>query len=157
LDRYTLPKNFKFLSSISWGLCTGIKGKKEVLFGLSTGTKSDKLQFYSSNILNSSLVPVLNPKSTSFLLLIPVQRPQEIDERNLKFLGICTGPNALFLDIKIVRKIFEKCIWYLVLPSKKIFLKTKVVSSTKYGGVPVYLFANFSHINNIVTMRKLNS
>ena len=35
---------------------------KVILFGFSTGTKSEKLNFYSSNILNSSLVPVLNPQ-----------------------------------------------------------------------------------------------
>jgi hypothetical protein len=34
------------------------------------------------NILNSLLVPVLNPKSTTFLDLVPVQRPQEIEEKN---------------------------------------------------------------------------
>jgi hypothetical protein len=54
------------------------------LFGFSTGTKSEKLNFYSSNILNLPLVPVLNPKSTTFLPLVPVQRPQEIDENSSK-------------------------------------------------------------------------
>ena len=48
-------------------------------------TKGEKLNFYSSNILNSPLVPVLNPKSTTFSHLVPVQRPQEIDETNSKF------------------------------------------------------------------------
>jgi hypothetical protein len=40
-------------TSISWGLCTGTKCGKVVLFGFSTGTKSEILNFYSSNILNS--------------------------------------------------------------------------------------------------------
>ena len=55
-----------------------------VLFGFSIGTKCEKLNFYSSNTLNSHLEPVLNPKSTTFSPLVPVQRPQEIDERNSK-------------------------------------------------------------------------
>jgi hypothetical protein len=74
-----------------------------VHFGFSTGSKSEKLNFYSSNILNSLLVPVLNPKCTTFSHLVPVQRPQEIEDlKNSKnvFLGICTGPNTLFLELK---------------------------------------------------------
>jgi hypothetical protein len=50
-----------------------------VLFGFSTGTLSEKFEFYFSNILNLLLVPVLNPKSTTFLPLVPVQSPQEIE------------------------------------------------------------------------------
>jgi hypothetical protein len=74
-----------------------------VIFGFSTGTKSAKLNFYSSNILNSLLVPVLNPKSTTLSPLVPVQSRQEIEEKNSKkvFLGICTGPNTSFLDLKM--------------------------------------------------------
>jgi hypothetical protein len=39
-----IPKKtyFEYFSSISWGLCTGIKGEKVVIFGLSTGTKTEK-------------------------------------------------------------------------------------------------------------------
>jgi hypothetical protein len=50
MDQYKYPKKtfFEFFSSISWGLCTGIKGEKVVLFGFSTGTKTEKLNFYSS-------------------------------------------------------------------------------------------------------------
>jgi hypothetical protein len=44
----------------------------------------EKLNFNPSNILNSPLVPVLNPKSKSFSQLVPVQRPQEIEEKNSK-------------------------------------------------------------------------
>jgi hypothetical protein len=54
------------------------------------------------NILNSLLVTVLNPKSTTFSHLVPGQRPQEIEEKKLKknvFLGICPGTNTLFLDL----------------------------------------------------------
>jgi hypothetical protein len=38
-----IPKKtfFEFFSSISRGLSTGTKGEKEVLFGFSTGTKSE--------------------------------------------------------------------------------------------------------------------
>jgi hypothetical protein len=44
-----MPKKntFEFFSSISWGL--------------STGTKGEKLNFYPPNIHNSPLVPVLCP------------------------------------------------------------------------------------------------
>jgi hypothetical protein len=50
-----MPKKtfLEFLPSISRGLCTGPKGEKVVLFGFSAGTKSEKLKFYSSNIVNS--------------------------------------------------------------------------------------------------------
>jgi hypothetical protein len=48
------------------------------------GTKSKKSKFYSPKILNSLFVPVLNPKSTTFSHLVPVQRPQEIEEKKLK-------------------------------------------------------------------------
>jgi hypothetical protein len=84
-----------FFSSIFRVLCTGTKGQKVVLFGFSTGIKSEKLNFYSSNILNSLLVPVLNPKSTNFWPLVPVQSTLKIEEKNSKkfFLGFCTfGP-----------------------------------------------------------------
>jgi hypothetical protein len=37
---------FEIFSSISWGLCTGTKCEKVVLFGFSTGTQSEKLNFY---------------------------------------------------------------------------------------------------------------
>jgi hypothetical protein len=61
-----------------------------VLFGFSTGTKSEKLNSYSPNILKSPLVPVLNPKSTTFSPLVPVQSIQEIEEKNSKkvFFGL---------------------------------------------------------------------
>jgi hypothetical protein len=109
LNWYKYPKKAfsEFFSSISWGLCTGIKCEKVILFGFSTGTKSEKLDFHSTNILNSTLVPVLNPKSTTFSPLpIPVQSPKEIVEKFQKkfFLGICTGPNTLFLNLKNFRK-----------------------------------------------------
>jgi hypothetical protein len=61
------------------------------------GTKGNKSNFYSSNILNSPLVPELYLKSTTFFTSIPVQSLQEIEEKYSKkvFLGICTGPNTL--------------------------------------------------------------
>jgi hypothetical protein len=43
-----IPKKktfFDYFSSISWRLCAGIKCGKVVIFGLSTGTKSEKLNF----------------------------------------------------------------------------------------------------------------
>jgi hypothetical protein len=99
-----IPKKifFEFFSSISWGLCTGTKGEKVVIFGFGTGTKSEFRIFKGKNSNFSLLVPVLNPKSTTFWPLVPVQSPQEIGEKIQKkfFLGICTGPNTLFLDLK---------------------------------------------------------
>jgi hypothetical protein len=53
-----------------------------VLSGLSTGTKGEKLNFYSSNILNSPLV--LNPKGNTFSPLVQVLSPKEIGEKNSK-------------------------------------------------------------------------
>ena len=102
-------------TSISWGLCTGTKCGKVVLFGFSTGTMSEILNFYSSNILNS--------KSTTFSHLVPVQRPQEIEEKNSEkvFFGYLYRSKYLIFGPK---KFFEKCwccIWYLVLPSKIFF------------------------------------
>jgi hypothetical protein len=54
LDRYKYPKKtlFEFFTSISCGLCTGTKGEKVVIFGSSTGTKSEKSNFYSSNMIS---------------------------------------------------------------------------------------------------------
>jgi hypothetical protein len=79
-----------------------------VLFGLSTGTKSEKLNFYSSNILNSPLVPVLKPKSTNFSPLVPVQSPQEIDEKISKksFFGHLYRSKYLIFGHKKFLKIF---------------------------------------------------
>jgi hypothetical protein len=108
---------FEFFPSISWGLCTG--------------TKSEKLKFYSSNILNSSLVTVLNPKSTTVSPLVPVQRPQIYEKKIQKkfFLCICTGPNTLFLDLKNFLKIF----WlHLVLGTTFKQKNLKNSGSTRY-------------------------
>jgi hypothetical protein len=68
LDRYKYPKKkfFAFFSSISWGLCTGTKGEKVVLFGFSTGTNTEKLNFYSSNIHNSPFIAVLSLREKKF-------------------------------------------------------------------------------------------
>jgi hypothetical protein len=35
----------EFFSLISWGLCTGTKSEKVVIFGFNTGTKTEKLKF----------------------------------------------------------------------------------------------------------------
>ena len=72
---------FEFFSSISWGLSTGIKCEKAVLFR-SGNYKGEKN-------LNSPLVPVLNPK-------------------RITFFGIGTDPKTLFLDLKKLWKNFWK-------------------------------------------------
>jgi hypothetical protein len=88
LDRYKYPKKtfFEFFFIRFLGVFVPVPNAKkfEIFLGFSTGTKSEKSNFYSSNFLNSPLVPVLNPKSTSFSDLLPVQRPQEIEEKNSK-------------------------------------------------------------------------
>jgi hypothetical protein len=77
-----------------------------VLFELITGSKGEKLNFYTTNI--SPLLPVINPKSTTFLHMVSVQRPREIKEKNSKkaFFGICTGPKTLYLNLKNFLKNF---------------------------------------------------
>jgi hypothetical protein len=81
-----IPKKtfFNFLYSISWGLSTVTKWKDVVLFGFCTGTEGEILNFYTTNIQNSPLVPVQNPKSTTFLHLVTVLSPQEIEYKKLK-------------------------------------------------------------------------
>jgi hypothetical protein len=94
------------------GLCTDTKCEKVVLFGFSTGTESEKLKFYSSNIQYSHLVPVLNQKSTTFSHLVSVKDPQKIEEKKLK-------KKMFFLVLHLV----------LGTTFKKNFFKT---GSTKY-------------------------
>jgi hypothetical protein len=66
------------------------------------GTKDEFRIFEEENFNFSLLVPVLNPKITTFSPLVPVQSLQKIEEKNSKkvFLGICAGPNTVFLDLK---------------------------------------------------------
>jgi hypothetical protein len=117
-----------------------------VLFGFSTGTKCEKLNFDSSNILNSILVPGLNPKSTTFSPLVPVQRPQEIDEKNSKNVSfgylyrskeLIFGHKNFSKFFKLhFSKIFQKFFKLHLAPGttfKKLFFKTMVVPGTKYG------------------------
>jgi hypothetical protein len=78
--------------------------EKVVLYGFITGTKSEKLNFYSSNILNSLLVPILNPKITTFSAFgtkyKDFKKSKKIKFKKKLFSGICTGPNTLFLAPK---------------------------------------------------------
>jgi hypothetical protein len=54
---------FEFLSSISWASVYRYQMRKLGNFrGNNIGTKGEKLNFFSSNILNSPLVLVLNQK-----------------------------------------------------------------------------------------------
>jgi hypothetical protein len=48
------------------------------------GTKDEFRIFEESNFNFTPLVPILNPRITTFKHLVPVQRPQEIDEKNSK-------------------------------------------------------------------------
>jgi hypothetical protein len=66
------------------------KCEKVVLFGFSIGTKGEKLNIISINIQNSPLVPVLNPKSTTFSYFVDLKSKKKI-QKNF-FLGICTSP-----------------------------------------------------------------
>jgi hypothetical protein len=115
-DRYKYPKklflNF-FLRFL--GVFVPVPCEKVVLIGFSTGTKSEKLNFYSSIILNSLLVPVLYPKSNTFSHLAPKKSKKKFQK---SFFWV-------FVPVQIpyfwTQKIFEKiwcCIWYLILPSK---------------------------------------
>jgi hypothetical protein len=122
LDRYKYPKKYFFEFG---GLCTDTKCEKVVLFGFSTGNKSEKLKCYTTNILNSPLVPVLNPKSTTFSHLVPVQRSPNSKKY---FFDICIGPNTLFLDLKKFGAAFGT-LYYL----QNFFLQTKIIPGTKHG------------------------
>jgi hypothetical protein len=51
----------------------GTKGEKVVLLEFSTGSKGEILNFYASNNLNSPFTSVLNPISTTFSSLDPIQ------------------------------------------------------------------------------------
>jgi hypothetical protein len=65
---------------------------------------------------------------------VPVLIPLEIEENNSSFLGICTGQNTFYLDLKN----FSKSFWLHFVPgttSKKIILKTKVVPKTGSSGI----------------------
>jgi hypothetical protein len=68
------------------------------------------------NILNSLLVSVLNPKSTTFSHLVPVQRPQEIEEKNSEkiFFGFLYRSKYLIFGPKKILKKSEAefGIWY---------------------------------------------
>jgi hypothetical protein len=114
LDRYKYLKKalFEFISSISWGLSDGTKSEKVVLFGFSIGTKGKKFNFHSSNILN--------PKSTNFSLLVPALKNPRKKFKKV-FLGICTGPNTLFLELKNVSKMF----WQHLVPGTPFKKKIK--------------------------------
>jgi hypothetical protein len=93
-----------------------------------------KIKFLFFNILNSHLVPVLNPKSTTFSHLVPVQRPQEVDEKQSKniFFGHLYRSKYLIFGPKKLLKNFGAAFgtWYYL---QKIFFKTMVVPGTKYG------------------------
>ena len=99
------------------------------------GTKSEKLNFYFSNILNSLLVPVLNPKSITFSHLVPVQRPRKIEEKNSKkvFFGYLYRSKYLIFRPKKFFKNFGAAFgtWYYL---------QKNDGSTRYQirGLPVY-------------------
>jgi hypothetical protein len=86
------------------------------------------------NILKSLLLPVLNPKSTTFSHLVLVQRPQEIEEKKSEkvFFGYLYQSNYLIFGSKKFLKNFGAAFstWYYF--QKKNF-KTEVVPGTKYG------------------------
>jgi hypothetical protein len=50
----------------------------------STSTKGELRMFIEIKFNFALLVPVLNPKSTTFSHLVPIQRPLEIEEKNPK-------------------------------------------------------------------------
>jgi hypothetical protein len=102
--------------------CIGTKGEKVVLFGFSIGTKGEKFNFHTTNILNSPLVPILNPKSTTFSPWVPVQRPQEKKSKKV-FFGYFYGSKDLIFGTKKFLKIF----WQHLVPGttfKKFIFKT---------------------------------
>jgi hypothetical protein len=112
-----------------------------VLFGFSTGTKCETLEFLILQYSNISLlVPVLNPKSTTFSPLVPVQRPQEIDEKKSKksFFGYLYRSKYLIFGPKKFLKNFGAAFgtWYHL---------RKNLGSTRYQirGLPVSVTVQF--------------
>jgi hypothetical protein len=94
MDRYKYPKYnfFDFFSSIFWGLCTGTKCEKVVIFGFSAGTKREKLNFYSSNILNSH----------AFGTGTKTPKIEENNSNKNFFMGFYTGTNTYFWTSNIL-------------------------------------------------------
>jgi hypothetical protein len=65
------------------GLCTYTEDEKVVLFGFRTGSKGKNINFYSSNIHNSYLIPVLTPKNTTFSNVI-LEIPKKSNTKFIK-------------------------------------------------------------------------
>jgi hypothetical protein len=76
------------------------------------------------------------------LCSLPLQRPQEIDEKIQKkfFLGICTGPNDLFLDLKNFGAAFGATF------KKKFFFKLRYYQVPNTGSSGNL---NFDYLNDI--------
>jgi hypothetical protein len=83
---------FDFFSSIFWGLCPGTKCEKVVIFGFSAGTKREKLNFYSSNILNSH----------AFGTGTKTPKIEENNSNKNFFMGFYTGTNTYFWTSNIL-------------------------------------------------------
>jgi hypothetical protein len=83
----------EFFSSISWGLCTGTKREKVVLFRFSTGIKGNLEYLKNKNLIfhSETNFSLLNQKSNTFFAF---------GTGTKFFLGICTVPNTLFLGLK---------------------------------------------------------
>jgi hypothetical protein len=108
LDRYKYPGNniFEFFLRFLGDLVPVLKANLEYM--------KNKIYFFTYSTGTKS----------------PRNRRKNI--KKIYVWGICTGPNTLFLDLKI----FEKFCWLHLAPGttfkKKFFQKTKVVPGTKY-------------------------
>jgi hypothetical protein len=96
-------KNLIFILQITQFIYNLLVAFISTLFSLKIRKKGRKIV---SNILNSLLVPVLNPKSTTFSHLVPVQNSKKKIQKSF-FFGYLSRSKYLIFGLKKFLKNFE--------------------------------------------------